>query len=312
MPAVTKTLEYRRARFNENNINLEMLTRAAWAMFPTHMERSVPGSNHATVTGLQGRDFGTLGFAIHGARYHAGQGVGIIPMVPSTTVELGERPPEDGENFLSSDFLALIKDNHLICLNCGRGGGALRAYLSNLIAKSGRPPVDQQFELNRVARPKHFEMLRKVGVAHVDMRINLKAATLDVLEENSGRPVGFWGAIRQQVGELVATMARKDSEIGNLRDAENGYVTVSIDLQKRDITRARHGMDRLASELVEDDEADDYVIRLKDSTKITPNEMSVQKLVKLEARANSVGVGQAWEAMCRYVKDLDEVGQLRV
>ena len=154
MPQINKTLEYRRARFNTPGQNLEQLTRQAWGQLATHVDRAVNGSNHATVAGMRRRDEGALGFSVHGARFNDGQGVGTIPMVPAAEVDLGERQPNAGENSVNSDFLALIRGNHVICLNCGRNGGALRGYLSALFKKAGLPVDAQQFELVRVGNPK--------------------------------------------------------------------------------------------------------------------------------------------------------------
>lgn len=309
LPKINKTLEYRRARFiGSASPNLEQLTRRAWEQFETHVERAVAGGNHATVAGMRGRDANGLGFLVHGARFNDGQGVGTISMVPAAEMVLGQHPPNENENFVNSDFLALIRDNHVICLNCGRNGGGLRSYLSALFKKAGMSAETQQFELVRVGNPKSLTIINNVGVKSIDLKVDIsEAAAVQVIDGAGG---GMWRNAVKHIGEAFRGLTAADADLQKLRKAEQGTVTVSINVKKGDLSTARDGLDHLAGEFVDDDEADGYVIHLRDNTKITPNEVSVQKAVRLEAYANSVSVSEAWEAMRTYMEELDENGQL--
>lgn len=310
MPQINKTLEYRRARFiDPAGQDLEQLTRHAWGQFATHVDRAVNGSNHATIAGMRGQDAGGLGFSVHGARFNDGQGIGTIPMVPAAEVDLGERPPNAGENFVNSDFLALIRGNHVICLNCGRSGGALRSYLSALFKKAGMPIETQQFELVRVGNPKNLAIIENVGVKSIALKVDIsEAAAVEVIDGDGGG--GAWQNAVKYIGEAFRGLTAADADLRQLREAEQGTVTVLINVKKGDLSTARDGLDHLAGEFVDDDEADGYVIHLRDKTKITPSEVSVQKSVRLEAHANSVSVFQAWDAMRTYMEELEENGQL--
>lgn len=309
MPQIAKTLEYRRARFNVAGQNLEQLTRQAWGQFATHVDRAVNGSNHSTIAGMRARDGGADGFFLHGARFNDGQGVGTIPMIPAAEVDLGERHPNAGENFVNSDFLALIRGNHIICLNCGRNGGALRGYLSALFKKAGLPADAQQFALVRVGNPKNLAVIEAVGVKSIDLRVSIAEATADEIIDGSAAG-GTWKNAVKNIGEAFLGLTEKDAELRQLREAEQGSVTVSINVDKRDVTSAPDGLDHFASEFVEDEEAEGYVIHLRDNTKITPHEITVRKPVKLEAHANSVSVVQAWDALSEFMSELTENGQL--
>jgi hypothetical protein len=306
---VSKTLEYRRARFNTPGRNLEQLTRQTWGQFATHVDRAVNGSNHSTVAGMRGRDGGAFGFFLHGARFNDGQGVGTIPMFPAPEVDLGERQPNAGENFVNSDFLALIRDNHVICLNCGRNGGSLRGYLSALFKKAGLPVDAHQFDMVRVGNPKNLAVIKTVGVKSIDLKVSIAEATADeIIDGPAG--AGMWKNAVKKIGDAFRGLTERDAELRQLRDAEQGSVTVSINVDKRDVTSALHGLDHLASEFMEDEEADGYIIHLRNDTKITPHEITVRKPVKLDAHANSVSVFQAWEAMQKFMGELAENGQL--
>ncbi|MCV2449432.1 hypothetical protein [Paracoccus sp. DMF] len=309
MPQINKTLEYRRARFNTPGQNLEQLTRQAWGQFATHLERGVPRADRAIVTGMRDRDEGAWGFALHCARYYDRQGVGTIPMAPAAQVDLGERQPDAGENFLNADFLAMIRGNHVICLSCGRSGGALRSYLSGLFKKAGMPRETQFFELIRVGNPNALAIIERVGVRSIDMKVDISEASAVELIEGEGGG-GFWQNAKRQIGEAFQGLTARDAELRQLRQSEQGSVTVSINVKKGDLSAAREGLDHLAGEIAEDEEADGYVIHLRDGAVIKPDEVSVKKPVRLEAHANSVSVFQAWDAMRTYMEELEGNGQL--
>lgn len=258
---------------------------------------------------MRGRDGGVSGFFLHGARFNDGQGIGTIPMIPAAEVDLGERQPNAGENFVNSDFLALIRDNHVICLNCGRNGGALRSYLSALFKKAGLPIEAQQFALVRVGNPKNLSVIDAVGVKSVDLRVSISEATAEEIVDG-GPADGAWRNALRNIREAFRGLTEKDAELRQLREAEKGSVAVSINVDKRDVTSAPHGLDHFASEFVEDEEAEGYTIHLRDDTKITPYEIMVRKSVKLESHANSVNVFHAWDALSEFMRELSENGQL--
>lgn len=232
-------------------------------------------------------------------------------MAPAAQVDVGERHPDANENFLNSDFFALIRGNHVICLNCGRNGGALRSYLSGLFKKAEMPRETQFFELTRVGNPNTLAIIENVGVRSIDMRVDISEAAAHEVIDGVGRG-GFWHNAKRQIGEAFQGLTARDAELRQLRMAEQGSITVSINVKKGDLHAAREGLDHLAGEIAEDEEADGYVIRLRDDSVIKPDEVSVRKTVRLEARANSVSVTETWDAMRGYMRELEESGQLGV
>ncbi|ABD55810.1 hypothetical protein Jann_2893 [Jannaschia sp. CCS1] len=310
MARQTKTLEYRRARFLDDGQNLEALVRQAWGQFGTQAERTITFSDDRSSCGLRARDCNANGFAVHCGRYTDGQGVGTIPTVPAPEVEVGERPPEPGENFLNSDLMALISGNHVICMNCGRNAGSLRIYLQQLFRKAGMPDESRQFELVRIGSPDKLAIIEAVGVKSIDLEVDISEATaFEVVEGDGGG--GIWQSIKQNFGNALAAVTARDESVEQLRTAERGTMKVSINVPKGDLDAAKHGLDDFAEEVVEDEESDAFTIHLRDGrTTIKPNEVSVRKQVKLETAANSVSVFQAWDAMETYMGELNENGQI--
>lgn len=309
MARLNKTLEYRRARFLDDGQNLEQLVRQAWDQFSTQAERTITFSDDRSTCGLRSRDCNGNGIAVHCARYTDGQGVGTIPTVPAAEVEVGERPPEPGENFLNSDLMALIRGNHVVCMNCGRNAGSLRIYFQQLFRKANFEDATRQFELVRIGSPDKLAIIESVGVKSIDLEVDIAEATAVELIDGEGGG-GMWTAIKNNFGGAFTAITGRDESVEQLRQAERGTMKVSINVPKGDLEAAKHGLDEFAEEVVEDEEADAFVIHLRDGATIKPNEVSVRKQVKLEAMANSVSVFQAWDAMETYMGELEESGQL--
>lgn len=305
----TKTLEYRRARFLDDGQNLEALARQAWEQFDTQAARTVTHSDGRSTVGLRSRDLGASGFAVHCARYIDGQSVGTIKTAPAPEVDIGEQAPAPGENFLNSDLMALLQDNHVICLNCGRNAGSLRIFFQQLFRMAGFNDASRQFELVRIANPDKVAIIETVGVKRVDLQADIAEATAGELIEGTAR-AGVWQSIAGSLGDALRAITDRDEEIEQIRRAEKGTITVSINVPKGDLTAAKDGLSQLSEEIVEDEESDSYVIHLGNGDTIKPDEVSVRKQVKLEAAANSVSVYQAWDAMVHYSEELMESGQV--
>lgn len=309
MAKLTKTLEYRRARFLDDGQNLEQLVRQAWGMYGTQAERTITVGGDRSTTGLRCYDFQAVGFAVHCGRYIDGQGVGTIPTAPAAEVDIGEQAPSPGENFLNSDLMAVVKGNHVVCMNCGRNGGSLRIYFQQLFRKAGFDDASRQFELARIANPDKVAIIQALGVKSIDLELDIAEATAAELI-NGAAPVGVWGSMVSGISGAFQAITGIDETVEQIRQAEKGSVKISINIPKGDLNAAKHGLAQLSEEIVEDEEAEDYVIRLVGGDTIKPKEVSVRTQVRLEASANSVSVYQAWEAMQVYMVELDENGQL--
>lgn len=308
MPRLNKTLEYRRARFLDDGHDLEELARQAWGTFPTQAQRVVTFSDGRATCGLRSRDAIGGGLLVHCARFTDGQGVGTIPTAPAPEVGVGERPPAPGENFLNSDLMALMRGNHVISMNSGRNAGSLRIYFQQLFRMAGFADATRQFEIVRVGSPNALAIIDSVGVKSVDLDVEIAEATsVDLLDDETG---GLWRDIKRNIGGAFSAITARDETVEQLRTAERGAVKVSINVPKNDLEVAKNGLDSLAEEIVEDEEADAFVIHLRNGATIKPQEVAVRKQVKLDSAANSVSVFQAWEAMELYLGELEESGQL--
>lgn len=309
MVRLTRTLEYRRARFLNEREPLEALTRRAWAQFPTQAERIIVSADNRSSCGISSRDFGENGFAIHCARYTDGQSVGTIPIEPAPEVNICEKAPDPGENFLNSDLMALVKGNHVICMNCGRNAGALRIYLQRLFKRANFEENAEQFELIRIANPDMVAVIDAIGVKQIDLEVGISEAAAGELINPLGIH-GPWQDVKRHVVGAFNAITARDESIEQLRLAERGTVTVSIKVPRGDLQVAKEGLDEFSELIADDDESESFKIHLRNGNFIRPSEISVSKKVRLQAVANSVSVFEAWDEMIRYLEELTENRQI--
>lgn len=309
MPRQAKTIEYRRARWLVENLSLENLTRQAWLMFETQIERTVIQRDNSAISGLRANDLHASGFAIHCARYTDQQGIGTIPMIPTANADIGERVPEEDENFMNSDFMALVRGNHVIALNAGRNAAALRVFLAGLFHNAEFDEEALRFELARIGNLDKLAMIEAVGVKSLDLNVDISKAAAIELGEGLN-PGGIWSNITRNIGEKFQSIIARDEEISQLGLAEKGRVTVSINVAKGDLQVAKRGLDHLAEAVAADDDADDFLITLRNKQTIKPSEVTVRKQVRLDAVANSVSVDQAWAEMRTFMNELIQNGQI--
>jgi hypothetical protein len=205
--------------------------------------------------------------------------------------------------------MALFHENHVICMNCGPKAASLRIYFQRLFQNAEFPEASQMFLLDRVGSPDKIAIINRASVKSIDLSLSISEATATYLMDDTHDP-GLWQSTKSILRSALVSVIALDESIGRLRLAERGTVKVSINVPKGDLDAAKHGLDDFAEELVKDDEADDFVIHLRDGTIIKPNEVSVQKQVRLDAAANSVSVFQAWNEMDTFMGELIEDGQL--
>ncbi|MGO4638445.1 hypothetical protein AB4Z43_08410 [Mesorhizobium sp. 2RAF45] len=309
MPKVGRTLEYRRVRWLAAGHSLEQFLRQAWGHFPTQHQRTVVKADGSSVCGLRSRQYDADGFAIQCARYTANQSIGVLSMVPAPDAEVGERPPDADENFLNADFMALVRGNHVIVMNAGRNAAALGNYLRGLFNSAGLPNHTTQFELSRVGDLDKLAMIENIGVKAVALRVDIAEASAVELIDGAG-PDTIWNRAKRAAASTLGALIAQDDQLARIREAEAGTVTVSINIKKGDLLAAKTGLDHLGYEVAEDEEADDFLIQLRDGQSISPDEVAVRKRVSVDAIANSVSADEAWTKMRQYMQELAANGQL--
>ena len=310
MTKATKTLEYRRAYWPDGARNLESLARKAWMQFWSHLERTVTSQDGVSISGLTCKEILNGGFAIRCAKYIDRQAVGVIPMEAISNVNLGEQHPHVDENYLSSDFMALICNNYVIVLNAGPYAGVLRWFLAELFRKANFRRATRQFELRRIGRIENLAMIQAIGVRTIDLNLAIDKATGTELMQLESP--GVWNSAMQHAGKLLQAIVAQDKGIDKLREAEKGTVTISLNVKKDDLDVAKNGLNYLARVIAEDEYSEDFNITLRNGQKIRHSEIVLSKQVRVDRSANSVDVNNAWDEMELFYEELKTRGYLRI
>ena len=218
MPKISKNIEYRRANWLVENLNLEEFVRETWGFLQDEVDRRITKPDNSTVTGLKSIDFGVDGFAIHCARYVDGQGVGVINMNPQHNVELEELPPNENENFLSSDFFVLFQKNDVASIGVVRSALMLSDYVKDLFKKTALNENSQKFDLIRVADVKAIKLIERYKVKSVELKVEINKSTAASFESD---PKNWFSAV---LGALIL----RDPKVEELRNSLNGTAKILI------------------------------------------------------------------------------------
>ena len=314
MDKVKKTLEYRRASFNPNNGQvLEDLVRSAWGQFGTHVERTVDIGDRRSYSGLSASNDLYAGFAIHCGRFTDNQSMGTIPQAPSRAAVVGECPPPDGENFLDFDLMAYIKGNDVICLSCGVNASRLTVYLRELLKKASLSDQAGEFILNKVSDYDKISLIREHGVKKIDLGLSVSDALSDRLVDYNPHD-GSVQSFKHAATDIVRSFFHQYESLQALQKSNEEIFKVTIDIMGRNVEPARQDISEFARKIVDDEEIESFAIHLNNGSIIRSDEMSVKKVVMIEALAKSVNVHSAWKEMDTYMDEVEheQIGRERV
>ncbi len=305
MVKITKTIEYRYVEWFASGGPLELRVREAWGALGTTLKRSIEHGDGYCM-GVAAKDFGQSGFGIHCAMFVDKQGVGTVPMEDAVSVALGERQPDDDENFLTTDIFAVISGNDVITLNASINAARLRTYLYGLFEKAELHENASKFDILRRADINKLRMIEKRGVEEIDLTCSVSEATLDRIKELEEKP-NWLSQAKASILSAARAISDKDDTSRALLEAKKGRVKLSIRVPEGDLEKAKHGLKALANEAVGDTEDDEgFVIHLRNGEKIKSNEITVRKRVRIKKHANTVDVNDAWIRMQEYVIELQQ------
>jgi hypothetical protein len=288
---------------------LEDLVREAWARCPNNLSRVVVRADGTSVMGMEGRDYGANGFAIHCASYVEQQGVGVVRMAELPVSQLTVRQPGNDENFANKDFFAVISGDHVISLNANRNAAALRSYLHQLFEALGFDDDAKNFTIDRVAHADEIARIDQVGVANVEMDFGIEEATaIAIAEQQVGH--GFVEIVKRGVTAILRPLVAREDQVAGIGDSRKGSVRIAVNVPAGDLELAKSGLDGIAAELVADEDADGYVIRLRTGEMIRPGEIAVRKRVSLTRFADTVDAEEVLAEMVSFMIELRNTGQL--
>ncbi|EEX16194.1 conserved hypothetical protein [Citreicella sp. SE45] len=313
MAPVYRFIEYHRVFwFGEGAGNLEEAVRDAYAVLPNSRDRVVERADGASDMGAMFALYEGEGVAIHCTRYVEGQPAGVVSMIAQNQTPVAERAPGNQENFLHRDFIAFIRGDHVVTMNAAQGGASVRAFLHGLFRLAELEEHRSQFGLMK--RPALDQIARIEaggGVESIQLDLSIDEATALAVEDANPAHPG-WNARRilSPLKEMMSDLFMADIPASDVGQSEKGRLRLSISVPQGDLVAAKDGLDGLGELLVEDEDARDYMIRLRNGDQIRPNEMAVKKRVRIERLANTVSTGQVIEEMRTFMQELNASGQL--
>lgn len=312
MAKVYRFLDYRKALWFADGGVLEDLLLEALNILPNSRDRVVDRSDGSSDMGARLRPYPGEGVALHCTRYVDGQPAGVVPMIPQENTRVAERAPGNQENYLHRDFIAFIHGDHVVSLNAASNAASLRNYLHGLFKNAGLHENASKFDLVRRASADQVARIEAAGgVDRIQMDLSIEDATARVIQERGERP-RHWAArtFLDPVTQMIQDLSRADNKASDLSRSRKGNLRLMINVPKGDLHAAKSGIDGVAEILVEDEDADNYVIHLRDGDKITPSEMAVRRRIRIERYANTVNTDEVISEMRDYMRDLRVSGQL--
>ncbi|MGE4325572.1 MAG: hypothetical protein AB7E21_05605, partial [Pseudodonghicola sp.] len=313
MSKVHRFIEYRRAEWFADGGVLEQAVRDAHAELPQSRDRVVERFDGSSDMGALFLPYVGEGVALHCTRYVDGQPAGVVSMVPDQRVSVSERAPGNQENFLHLDFVAFIQGNHVLTMNAAQGGAALRNYLQGLFRLAGLPESRTKFGLMRCPAVDQLARIEAAGgVEQILLDMTIEEATALALEDQN-RPAPAWGAERmlRPLTRLMNDLIMSDTRASDVGRSQKGRLRLSIGVPKGDIVAAKEGLNGVGEILIEDEDADNYVIKLRNGDQIKPDEMAVKKKIRVDRFANTVDTSQVITEMREFMAELRDSGQLR-
>lgn len=307
---VYKTLDFRRAMFLNPALNLETITRAAWAHFSTQIERTIKRSDGVSSCGTRVRDDGTAGIIIQCTRFIDRQGVGTISMLPAPALDIGTRAPGLNENFVNTGFMAMISGNNVICLDCGPHASSLAQFLKGLIKKAGLPDEQSMFDLTRPADPNKIRMIQRIGVSRIDLNAEMSEVAANTLLTNPNPTT--MQTIVGGIGRTLNAIVRKDRDLMEIANGPESRVSLSLSFSKKDPVSVQQAAVKLAEDVIEEEE-EGFTIHLADGKNtVKSNEVSIKQAIRVTRDANWISVTEGFQHLRKYRDKLEEDGYFAI
>lgn len=300
MSKVTKTMEYRYTQWpqEERKYDLEKLLRKAWEAYPDQRERTISRSIDKRLTvGFKFKDGGKRGYAIYCVHCVDGQAVGVVPMNPLGDADIGERDPDKDENYLNSDFMALIRGDHVISIGAGRNASALRDFLASLFQKKKIKDENAYFfQFVHAAHPDKIKLIEEHGVKGIKLNVGIEEAFYSKITKLAH--------IKNQAIQFICDLIGGELKDDDIEKYGNATFSLYVDARKGSLAPLESKIKALANS----EEGAEFSIHLRNKQVITSSEIKIRKTINLEKKANSVSFEGACGEMFGYMDELIESG----
>lgn len=307
-----KWLSYRRAAFptingEDNSYSLESYLLLALSRLPIIEQRRMD---------IQGRRLEALshehtneGVFIHYSLCTPGEEMSVVTsdnglqQVDSQTLVA-----PDGMEYQDGDGMALIKGNDVVLCPNNLHENTHRLFFCQLFQKAGLAQRSYAVELRKVGKWSALRRIQEYGVKSFDVDASMFAATLMGNNPNSqGRlRTRFLG----NVAEIFQAYFRQGNDFEQVDRQQSLQVSIKLNTKGRFVPEVVKSQMAVMSELIFDQEESGYTIELRNGEKITPQEVTVRKRIRLQPYGKSVFKQDAWSALMTFMSELRTDGTL--
>lgn len=304
-----KILTYRRADWLEDltaNVHFESFVRQALSKLTTVGQTSIKRDNGQILTCVAKLPKSHGGIFLHISAATPGEQASVISnrkLDEVETIDLGTIEAPDGNDFVDGDVFIFVRQNNVCVCSTGIHDGTIGYYFYRLFAKAQLNEKSGKFLLRNVADLEKIKFLHDHPIKSITLNAALFQAS-STRAKDSQRARGVVSA----VGKHVNAVFGKENDVTN--DSLMVELTIKTDGRiRKHLGLGQKKLEQFAVDLVKNQEAnDDFVIITRDNQRITPNELRIQKLVEVPAKAKSVDRDEAWKVLIEFYNDLCDTG----
>ena len=238
--------------------------------------------------------------------------MGVLPMTGNATASLTERSPGNAENYLDTAIFALVSGNHVVTLNAGKNAASLRNFLTGLFQKHRLPDEYTRFYIVRIASADKLRKINSSGGVdrfHLDLAIN--AASASYIEQEAKADFSV-RTLKSGIADIGKRIFGSDHPSSQLANSSKGGMRLTINVPSTDNLTAKEGLDAIGAVLADDEDADDYLITLRNGDTIRPSEISAKKRIRVGRYGNTLDLNEVKAEMLVYLDGLKTEGQTDV
>lgn len=312
MSRVYRFIEYRRAIWFTTTGNLETYLREALVKAPNSTDRIVTKADDTSIMANEVFDTTSDGIFLQMSKYIDGQPVGVLPMTGTASASLAERSPGNAENYLDDSFFALVWGNHIVTLNAGKSAASFRNYITGLFQNLRLSDEYSKFDIVRIASADKLRKINSSGGVdkfHLDLAINAASASYLDQEARTGFNVK---TLKSGIANIGKSIFGSDHPSSQLANSNKGGMRLTINVPSTDNLTAKEGLNAIGAVLADDEDADDYLITLRNGDTIKPSEISAKKRIRVTRFGNTFDLNEVKAEMGGYLNALKTEGQTEI
>ncbi len=220
--------------------------------------------------------------------------------------DLQQMDAPDRGNFMDGDLWFYLKGDHMLFCSTQLPVNRARDYIREVLDRAGQPETAHVFTFTQVADVDKIQMIQN-GISSITLGAGLFPATVHYQQRQTVRKRLLAGIVND-----IRALFEDDPELKEYTDAENITAELLLKFNRRHKggDKGQLRMQALAEKVVEDDESEGFAIMTFNKEKLTPQNIVLRKVIKLERNGKTVHYEEVWRCMRDYFDELRSKGLL--